>query len=182
MSLGLRMIVPCEASGSSAGCVAPPADRPSHLRTPSLTRRLVAWVAASRAHRVILLISGVWILNAFDLVLTITAHRQHLLHELNPLAKHLLSHGEVFLALFKIGLLSIGTYALLKFRQERIAELGCFVVIATYVLVALQWHFCYEVYATTINCGPDVLHLWQPAQAPLPAWTSSGAAAAPLHP
>lgn len=135
-------------------------------------RAALRWLAAARSHRVLCLVLGVWVLNIFDFILTITAHRQHLLHELNPLAKSLLTHGEPFLGLFKFGLLAIGTYALVKYRRERISELGCFVVLGSYVLVALQWHYCYEMYAMTVDCGPDVAHLWQPSRAALGAWNT----------
>ena len=133
-------------------------------------RRFINWLAAARSHRVLCLVVAVWVLNAFDLTLTLIAHRQHLLHEVNPLAEQLLAHGEIFLALFKFGLLAIGTYALIRFRRERITELGCLLIIGIYMMVAMQWHLCYEMYALTVNCGPDVAHLWRPAQAGLSAW------------
>lgn len=144
--------------GSSIACTLAP-------HREGAIRQGISRLARSRAHRVLCLIAAVWVLNGFDLILTLLAHRQHLLYEVNPLAQYLLSHGELSLALFKFGLLAIGTYALAKYRRERISELGCIMVMGVYALVALHWHFCYEMYAMTINCGPDVVHLWQPTQA-----------------
>lgn len=141
-------------------------------RTGSLVIHQIAGFLASRSHRVLCLIAVVWVLNGFDLALTLLAHRQHLLYEVNPLAQYLLKHGEASLALFKFGLLSVGTYALAKYRRERIAELGCLMVMGVYAMVALHWHYCYEMYAMTVNCGPDVYHLWRPTHASMPPLAS----------
>lgn len=99
----------------------------------------------------ILLVIGIWILNAFDLVLTILSHEQGLLQEGNPIARWILSLGTPSVVLFKIGLVMIGSYPLLRFRAARITELGTLVILVAYALLAVHWSTCYDLYATTIN-------------------------------
>lgn len=113
--------------------------------------RFFDWAAESRARRVILLVIGIWILNAFDLVLTILSHEQGLLQEGNPIARWILDLGTPSVVLFKIGLVMIGSYPLLRFRAARITELGTLVILVAYALLAVHWSTCYELYATTIN-------------------------------
>jgi len=90
---------------------------------------------------------GIWMLNAFDLAFTILSHEQGFLHEENPLARIMLSHGIASIILFKLGLVLIGSYPLLRFRKARIAELAACLVFAAYVLLAIRWSMCYELYA-----------------------------------
>ncbi len=94
---------------------------------------------------------GIWILNAFDLVLTLLSHEQGLLQEGNPVARWILSLGTPSVILFKVGLVMIGSYPLLRFRTARITELGTLVIFIAYGLLAVHWSSCYELYATTIN-------------------------------
>jgi len=124
------------------------ADTPS--RSPrSVGRLLLAWLTDARSHRVVCLVTGLWVLNSFDLVLTVTAYRQGLLHEMNPVAARMLSEGEVFLVLYKFGLLAISSYLLLKLRRERIAELAAMLALIVYAMVAVHWQDCYDVYTQT---------------------------------
>jgi hypothetical protein len=111
--------------------------------------RLVDWAAAARAHRVILLVLSIWLLNAFDLALTILAHQQGVLHEQNPLARGMLEGGTWAILLYKVGLVMLGSYPLLKFRGVRITELGALVVLVSYALLAIRWSNCYELYTLT---------------------------------
>ncbi len=108
--------------------------------------QLVHWVAAARSHRVICLVAGIWLLNAFDLMLTVLAHQQGLLQEENPIARHLLQTGVPSIVLFKIGLVLIGSYPLLRFRAARITELGTLVILVASALLAVHWSECYELY------------------------------------
>jgi len=116
--------------------------------------RLVDWVAGSRSHRVLCLVAGIWLLNGFDLVLTVLAHQQGLLHEENPLARWILALGTPSIVLFKIGLVLIGSYPLLRFRQARITELGTLVILVAYAFLAVHWSECYELY--TLTAGDTV--------------------------
>jgi len=122
-----------------AGALAPPADRP-------WLSRLVHWFAEARSHRVICLVLAIWLLNGFDLALTILAHEQGMLAEENPVARRLLVDGPVFLILFKVGLVLIGSYPLLRFRRLRLTELATLVILFAYGLLAVHWSACYELY------------------------------------
>lgn len=118
--------------------------------------RLSDWVAQSRAHRVICLVMGIWMLNIFDLTLTLMSHEQGLLHEGNPLARHLLQSGTLAIVLFKIGLVAIGSYPLLRFRRARITELGSYVILFAYAYLAIHWSMCYEQYDILASTASDI--------------------------
>jgi len=109
------------------------------------------WVAESRAHRVVLLVVGIWVLNAFDLLLTLLAHQRGLLQEGSPVARWILGLGTPSVILFKVGLVMIGSYPLLRFRTARITELGTLVILLAYALLAVHWSACYDLYAATIQ-------------------------------
>jgi hypothetical protein len=125
--------------------------------SPGSTRpwigRLVHWVAEARSHRVICLVLGIWLLNGFDLAFTILAHDHGILNEENPLARHMLKNGTMSVVLFKIGLVLIGSYPLLRFRRARITELGSYVIIVAYAFLAFRWSMCFDLYAATVT-GP----------------------------
>jgi len=111
--------------------------------------RFLHWAADARSHRVICLVLGIWLLNAFDLTFTVLSHQQGVLHEGNPLARHMLQSGTSSIVLYKIGLVLIGSYPLLRFRRARITELGTYVILAAYAFLSIHWATCYELYATT---------------------------------
>ncbi len=111
--------------------------------------RLVEWVVEARSHRVICLVLGIWILNGFDLAFTVLSHDQGLLHEENPLARHMLAYGTASIVLYKIGLVLIGSYPLLRFRTARITEMGAFVILIAYGLLGIHWAQCYDLYTFT---------------------------------
>lgn len=115
--------------------------------------RLVHWAADARAHRVICLVMAVWMLNGFDLTFTILAHEQGLLQEQNPLAQKFLDDGPLPMILFKIGLVLIGSYPLLRYRRARITEMASLVVLLAYGLLAVHWSECYRLYSLTSG-GP----------------------------
>ena len=112
-------------------------------------RRLVHWAAQARSHRVICLVLGIWMLNGFDLSFTILSHQQGMLQEENPLARHMLQYGIASIVLFKVGLVLVGSYPLLRFRQARITELGTYFILATYAFLAIRWSICFELYTLT---------------------------------
>ncbi len=117
-------------------------------------QRLINWVAEARSHRVICLVLGIWLLNGFDLTFTILSHEQGVLHEENPVARHMLEQGTASMVLFKIGLVLIGSYPLLRFRRARVTELGSYVILAAYAFLAFRWSTCFELYADTV--GHDI--------------------------
>jgi len=132
----------------------------SDLTQDTWTSRLVHWVVDTRAHRILCLLIGIWIFNAFDLMFTILSHQQGMLHEENPLARHMLQHGILAIVLYKVGLVLIGSYPLLRFRRARITELGAIVILVTYAILAVHWTQCYEQYSisasTTVNFSDGV--------------------------
>ena len=132
----------------------------SGLTQQSWTAHLVHWIVDTRAHRILCLLIGIWIFNAFDLMFTILSHQQGMLHEENPLARHMLQHGILAIVLYKVGLVLIGSYPLLRFRRARITELGAIVILVTYAILAVHWTQCYEQYSisasTTVNFSDGV--------------------------
>jgi hypothetical protein len=68
----------------------------------------------------------------------------------------MLQNGTASIALYKIGLVLIGTYPLLKFRTTRIAELASMVVVLAYASLAMRWSACYELYAATFTGNLNV--------------------------
>ena len=115
--------------------------------------RFIHWAVDARSHRVICLVLGIWLLNGFDLTFTILSHEQGVLQEQNPVARHMLQYGTASVVLFKIGLVLIGSYPLLRFRRARITELGSYVIFAAYAFLAFRWSTCFELYAATIPHG-----------------------------
>ncbi len=109
--------------------------------------RVIEWIVEARSHRVICLVLGIWLLNGFDLAFTILSHEQGMLHEENPLARHMLAYGTASIILFKTGFVLIGSYPLLRFRTARITELGSFVILLTYAILAVHWSECYDLYS-----------------------------------
>ena len=47
-------------------------------------------------------------------------------------------------------------FPLLRYRTERITELGSYVILAVYAFLALRWATCFEVYADTVSGGVDL--------------------------
>ena len=108
--------------------------------------RCLNWMVEARSHRVICLILGIWLINGFDLALTLFSHEQGVLDEANPVARRMLEQGTLPLILYKIGLVLIGSYPLLKFRAARITELAAIVIVIVYATLAVQWSNCYDLY------------------------------------
>jgi len=118
--------------------------------------RWIDWVVEARSHRVICLVIGIWILNGFDLAFTVLAHNQGLLSEENPLARFMLGRGMPSIVLFKIGLVLIGSYPLLRYRTARITEMGAFVILIAYATLGVHWKECYDLYAFTAEHNLDL--------------------------
>jgi len=113
----------------------------------------VEWVVEARSHRVIVLVLGIWLLNGFDLALTVLAHQQGILHEQNPLANRLLQQGTWSILLYKTGLVLLGSYPLLRFRRARVAEMAAIIIWVVYAAVAVHWSTCYELYILSAGEG-----------------------------
>ncbi len=63
----------------------------------------------------------------------------------------MLEQGDVSVMLYKIGLVLIGSYPLLRFRRARIAEMAAFVVLIAYAALAIRWSECFELYGQSIT-------------------------------
>jgi hypothetical protein len=116
------------------------------IRHCGLLVRTWNWVVASRSHRVWCLVAGLWLVNLFDLALTLMAHHAGMLQEVNPVAAFLLSQGPIAVALYKVGLVAFGSGTLIYHRRRLLAELTACTVFLVYGLVAVQWKWCYELY------------------------------------
>lgn len=140
--------VECALSGELRGKAVSPAT--------DYVRRMLARVVAARPHRVLCMIAGVWLLNAFDLVFTVLAHQQGFLVEVNPVACCLLEWGAAWIIAYKIILVAAGSYPMVCFRTAPVAEFGAFVVFVCYFVLAAWWSECYKLYAVVgaIGCGP----------------------------
>ena len=121
--------------------------------------RLIAWIGEARSHRVICLVCGIWLLNTFDLLFTLLSHEQGVLHEQNPVARQMLQNGTASIALYKLGLVLIGTYPLVKFRTARIVEMASIVVLLAYAALSIRWSVCYELYVAAFSGSMDVAEL-----------------------
>lgn len=119
--------------------------------------RALRWLVDARSHRVVCLIAGVWLINAFDLVFTVLSHQQGMLVEQNPVARQMLTYGVPSLVLYKIGLVFIGSYPLLKFRAARISEWGALIVLIVYAALAVRWSDCYHAYSAAFQNAPHYI-------------------------
>jgi hypothetical protein len=98
---------------------------------------------ARRDRRFVCLLIGVWIVNCFDLELTLLAAQQRMLWELNPLVSGLISFGPKALTFYKFALLAMGSLILWRYRQYRIASLALWVVAIACVVLSLVWYQLY---------------------------------------
>lgn len=115
------------------------------------------WLFSTRSRRLFLLLVAVWIINAFDLTLTLLADRDGILHERNPIARALLSYGQVPVSLFKIGLVTAASLVLWRCRVHRCSELAAVLAVLIYAGVAFQWKDCYDTYDLTLADGGSVV-------------------------
>lgn len=94
----------------------------------------------------------VWIIGAFDLLLTCNTAQCAEFYELNPLASQFIGSPPA-LALFKYGLLSFGTVMLVAVRHHRLAAQGAYFLAGAHGCLAVYW----TVYLT-IQTGWLPLH------------------------
>lgn len=120
-------------------------------RLQSRVRTLVWSEDGSRCRRIWLLMAAVWLMNGFDLTLTLHAHAQGLLNELNPIAVHLLPLGPAVVTVFKITLVAFGSWILLHHRRHAWVEVLSWMVAGVYVGVSLRWMFCYDAYHIIVS-------------------------------
>lgn len=120
---------------------------PALALRPSLWGRFENWFVAARGNRVICFVLCIWLLNAFDLAFTLLSHQSGMLYEQNPVARQVLRMGPMSVMLYKVGLVAIGTFPLLKYRRFRISEMAAIIVVFVYTMLALRWAHCYHFYS-----------------------------------
>ena len=95
--------------------------------------------AHARPHRVICLLTAIWMFNAYDLTMTLWAYGHGVLFEGNPIAQQMLEWGVASLILYKVGLILIGSYPLLKLRHALTTEVSALIILLAYLALAVQW-------------------------------------------
>ena len=102
----------------------------------------IRWLDGSRARprRVAQGICVLWLLSLSDLLFTLWAHIFTPFHELNPLAKALLDGDQVVtLVLLKLVSTTVGATIFWRLREHGRAEIGLWLVVSAYVLLAFRW-------------------------------------------
>ncbi len=120
----------------------PPISR-AHAE-PAANRRNLRGYRLTRPRRVLWVLAAVWVLNIFDLGFTMIAHVHGNFTELNPIAAGMLSGPWYHVAAFKFVTLGVGTIILLMLARHKVAELGSWLLLAAYVLVAARWYHYFD--------------------------------------
>lgn len=94
----------------------------------------------ARERRMIWLLMMAWIINLFDLGLTLFAWQQNFLTELNPIAARVLPHGTAATVAYKCGLLIVGTSVLWFCRRHPVTEPTVWGYVILCVGLSLWWH------------------------------------------
>ncbi len=94
----------------------------------------------NRPRRVLFTLSAIWIIAGFDLLFTMSEWGKPGFVELNPVAARVLTGATQHIYAFKFGTLALGTAILIGVRQHRVAELGCWLLLALMVVLALRWN------------------------------------------
>lgn len=126
------------------------------LAIPKLARegkpafnRFVEWVVDARSHRVLCLLMGLWLINGFDVALTVIANHQGMLDESNPIARRLLLQSPYAVLAYKVILVTFASVVLMAHRTRLMSEIAAAGMLVIYTIVALQWRLCYELYILT---------------------------------
>ena len=90
-----------------------------------------------------LLVVFLLVVNAFDLVFTILAHRIGGFSEVNPIARRLLDHTEALIA-FKAAGVTVACAVFTAFRRRRLTELVCWFFAVGYTLLLFIWMAYYS--------------------------------------
>jgi hypothetical protein len=71
--------------------------------------------------------------------------------------RYLLRLGAPSLVLFKVGLVLLGSYPLIRYRAARVTEMAAFFILITYAVLAVHWSECYELYAYVVTDGEHLI-------------------------
>lgn len=104
-------------------------------------RGIFCWL--TRPRRILLVLACVWVLNFFDLKYTLMESSRTCFVEMNPIAAWLIRQPDIALVAYKVCLVLLGSSILLAQRHNRLAELGCWFLMATYSGVVLHWGVYY---------------------------------------
>lgn len=107
----------------------------------------------SRPQRVLAVLSAVWMLNAYDLWMTLEAAGHGLLVELNPVAAMILPGGTTAIILYKLSLVTLGSTLLVACRRHRASEYGAWTTLVVYGLLTSHWLECWAWYSITLESG-----------------------------
>ncbi len=89
-------------------------------------------------------LGAIWIINLLDLGYTLLESLHRGFVEMNPLAAGLIAESPTALVAYKLVLLLISSTILLTYSRHRVAELGCWFLLAVYLCVAVCWWGYYE--------------------------------------
>ena len=103
-----------------------------------LTNFLHRHVFGSRSRRVIVVLVFLWVLNIFDLTVTLVNVNAGGFQEANPIAATLL-HSPAHLAAYKLTLVTAASIIFIAYRRSRIAEIGCWGACLVYLALAHVW-------------------------------------------
>jgi len=112
-------------------------------RTPrrQFRQALFAWMrdySGTRSRRVFLLVLALWIFNLFDLNFTLLALRIGWFTEANPIARLFIGSGDA-LIIFKFAMIIPASMVLLAIRRSVLTEIGCWILCAAHLLLAVSW-------------------------------------------
>ncbi len=93
----------------------------------------------NRPRRILLSLTLCWVVAVFDLGYTLSESGSNDFVELNPVAMRVLMGSPQVVMAYKFGLLGLTTIILLLLRRYRVAELGCWFLLAAQVYVATRW-------------------------------------------
>lgn len=116
-----------------------------HAARPERLAVQLRGLALPRRRRVLLLLTGMWLLHAFDLAFTLVANLLGNFVELNPIAAPLLAMPWYFLVTYKCVLLLIGTVLLTVTARHWVSELSTWFLFSVSLYVAVRWHVYYEL-------------------------------------
>ena len=99
----------------------------------------------------LLVLAAVWVINVFDLGYTLLESLHSGFVELNPVAARLLGASPVVLVGYKSALVALSSTILLIYRRQRVAELGCWFLLATHLYVGICWLSYYQEKLTCLQ-------------------------------
>lgn len=123
------------AAGAAWSWIAPTTTAPTDRKPDS---------RSTRDRRLFWLISAAWLMNIFDLALTLMAHQHNFLIELNPLAALVLPYGAGGLVAYKFVMLSIGTAIFWLFRHVPLTEKCAWFYAGVCVALTFWWQVIYR--------------------------------------